>query len=85
VELSAKGFPRCNWTILKACRGFAKPFAFFARHTDPGGIAIVGRTTGLTGKEATPLPGAGQQSLPASESAPARVENQGVAHSTGSG
>jgi len=38
------GFPGCNWTVKKACRGFAKPFHLFAPHTDPGGIAIVGRT-----------------------------------------
>jgi glucose/arabinose dehydrogenase len=36
------GFPQCNWTVLAACRGFAKPFLFFAPHTDVGGIAIVG-------------------------------------------
>jgi hypothetical protein len=36
------GFPQCNWTDPKACRGFAKPFAIFAPHTDVGGIAIAG-------------------------------------------
>jgi glucose/arabinose dehydrogenase len=36
------GFPQCSWTVLEACRGFARPFLFFAPHTDVGGIAIVG-------------------------------------------
>lgn len=36
------GFPHCNWTKPKACKGFARPFKFFAPHTDVGGLAIVG-------------------------------------------
>ncbi len=38
----AYGFPNCNWTSAKACRGFAKPFQLFAPHTDIGGLAISG-------------------------------------------
>jgi glucose/arabinose dehydrogenase len=37
------GFPRCTWVKPSACRGFAKPFRFFAPHTDVMGLAIVGK------------------------------------------
>ena len=37
------GFPQCNWTNAKLCKGFAKPFQLFPRHTDLGGIGIIGR------------------------------------------
>lgn len=36
------GFPQCNWTKPSACKGFAKPFKFFAPHSDVGGLAIIG-------------------------------------------
>lgn len=42
------GFPQCNWTKVKACKGFAKPFKLFPSHTDVGGIAIVRKTIFLT-------------------------------------
>ncbi len=50
------GFPRCNWTSTKACKGYAKPFKMFKPHTDIMGLAIVGKTLymssflGTTGK-----------------------------------
>lgn len=37
------GFPQCNWTNKKACKGFAKPFAVFSPHTDVMGLAIIGK------------------------------------------
>jgi hypothetical protein len=37
------GFPQCNWTIKKNCRGFAKPFKLFSPHTDVMGLAIIGK------------------------------------------
>ena len=37
------GFPQCNWTSKKACKGFAKPFKLFAPHTDVMGLAIIGK------------------------------------------
>lgn len=36
------GFPQCNWTKPKACKGFARPYKFLPPHTDPGGLAIIG-------------------------------------------
>ncbi len=36
------GFPKCNWVKREACRGFARPFKFFAPHTDVMGMAIAG-------------------------------------------
>jgi glucose/arabinose dehydrogenase len=50
------GFPKCNWTSTKACKGYAKPFKMFKPHTDIMGLAIVGKTLymssflGTTGK-----------------------------------
>jgi glucose/arabinose dehydrogenase len=50
------GFPKCNWTSKKACKGFTKPFKMFKPHTDIMGLAALGKTlymssfTGLTGK-----------------------------------
>lgn len=38
------GFPKCTWVSKAACKGFAKPFHFFAPHTDVGGIGIIGKT-----------------------------------------
>jgi glucose/arabinose dehydrogenase len=37
------GFPKCNWTKPKACKGFAKPFREFAPHTDVMGLGIIGK------------------------------------------
>jgi hypothetical protein len=34
------GFPKCNHTKAKTCRGFAKPFRSFAPHTDLMGIGL---------------------------------------------
>ncbi len=36
------GFPKCNWTVPKACSKYTKPFRFFAPHTDIGGLGILG-------------------------------------------
>jgi glucose/arabinose dehydrogenase len=38
------GFPNCNWTKTKACKGFAKPFKLFSPHTDVMGLGIIGKT-----------------------------------------
>jgi glucose/arabinose dehydrogenase len=37
------GFPQCNQTSAKLCKGFAKPFEKFKPHTDLGGIGIIGQ------------------------------------------
>ncbi len=37
------GFPACNWLIVAKCTKFATPFKFLAPHTDPGGLAILGK------------------------------------------
>jgi glucose/arabinose dehydrogenase len=42
------GFPKCNWTSKKACKGFTKPYRQFGPHTDDMGLAIVGKTLYLT-------------------------------------
>src|SRR5579875_4113021 len=42
------GFPKCNHTSNKACRGYAKPFERFAPHTDLMGIGLRGRTLYVT-------------------------------------
>jgi glucose/arabinose dehydrogenase len=34
------GFPKCNHTSAKACKGFAKPFRIFGPHTDLMGIGL---------------------------------------------
>jgi glucose/arabinose dehydrogenase len=34
------GFPTCNQTAAKQCRGFTRPFRRFSPHTDPMGIAV---------------------------------------------
>ncbi len=36
------GFPACNWTKAKACKGYAKPFKMFAPHTNVMGVGIIG-------------------------------------------
>jgi hypothetical protein len=36
------GFPRCNWLVRSACRGFAKPFKFLPAHASPMGLGIIG-------------------------------------------
>jgi glucose/arabinose dehydrogenase len=42
------GFPQCNQTNAKKCKGFAKPFKKFAPHTDIMGLAIIGKTLYMT-------------------------------------
>jgi glucose/arabinose dehydrogenase len=37
------GFPACDWVALKPCAGRARPFKFFAPHTDPMGLGIIGK------------------------------------------
>ncbi|MDQ6606480.1 MAG: hypothetical protein M3Z06_08040 [Actinomycetota bacterium] len=41
---SAAGFPGCNWTKPKACKGFVKPFQMFAPHTSAMGLGIIGKS-----------------------------------------
>jgi glucose/arabinose dehydrogenase len=36
------GFPGCNWVNPARCQAFARPLRFFAPHTDPMGLAILG-------------------------------------------
>jgi glucose/arabinose dehydrogenase len=42
------GFPQCNQTNAKKCKGFTKPFKQFTPHTDIMGLAIVGKTLYMT-------------------------------------
>jgi glucose/arabinose dehydrogenase len=35
------GFPKCNWTKPKNCKGFAKPFKFFPPHASAMGLGIL--------------------------------------------
>ena len=42
------GFPQCNQTNAKKCKGFTKPFKTFAPHTDIMGLAIIGKTLYMT-------------------------------------
>jgi glucose/arabinose dehydrogenase len=42
------GFPQCNQTNAKKCKGFAKPFKQFTPHTDIMGLAIIGKTLYMT-------------------------------------
>jgi glucose/arabinose dehydrogenase len=42
------GFPQCNRTSAKPCKGFTKPFRLFAPHSDIGGIGISGKTIYLS-------------------------------------
>jgi hypothetical protein len=37
------GFPKCNWTKPKPCKGFVKPFKMFPSHTDVFGVGIIGK------------------------------------------
>ncbi|HEX5194334.1 MAG TPA: hypothetical protein VFW09_16165 [Solirubrobacteraceae bacterium] len=42
------GFPKCNFTSKKACKGFTKPFRLFKPHTDIMGMAIIGKRLYMT-------------------------------------
>jgi glucose/arabinose dehydrogenase len=42
------GFPQCNWKPKSKCKGFTKPFKFFAPHTDIMGLAIIGNKLYMT-------------------------------------
>ena len=42
------GFPKCNRTNAKKCKGFTKPFKKFAPHTDIMGLPIIGKTLYMT-------------------------------------
>jgi glucose/arabinose dehydrogenase len=42
------GFPSCNWTVAKRCKGFAKPFQKFGPHTDLMGVGIIGQRLYVT-------------------------------------
>ncbi len=42
------GFPQCNHTVARKCRGFTRPFRLFGPHTDLMGIAVHARTLYLT-------------------------------------
>jgi hypothetical protein len=36
------GFPRCNWLLSSACRGYTRPWHFLRPHASPMGLAIIG-------------------------------------------
>jgi hypothetical protein len=36
------GFPKCNWLVKLACRGFTKPLEFLHPHASPMGLGIIG-------------------------------------------
>lgn len=38
------GFPYCNWLSARGCAGATEPFKLLPAHTDPMGIAAIGRT-----------------------------------------
>lgn len=42
------GFPKCNFTSKKACKGFTKPFRLFKPHTDIMGMAVIGKRLYMT-------------------------------------
>ena len=42
------GFPKCTRTNAAKCKGFTKPFKFFAPHTDIMGLAIIGSKLYMT-------------------------------------
>jgi glucose/arabinose dehydrogenase len=42
------GFPNCNWIKRSACKGFTKPFKFFAPHTNVMGVGIIGKKVYLS-------------------------------------
>ncbi len=42
------GFPSCNWIKKSRCKGYTKPFKFFAPHTDIMGMAIIGNRLYMT-------------------------------------
>lgn len=37
------GFPTCNWSRPKACKGFAKPISLLPAHSSPMGIGVIGK------------------------------------------
>jgi hypothetical protein len=37
------GFPKCNRSKPKPCRGFAKPFRTFPNHASPMGLGAIGK------------------------------------------
>lgn len=37
------GFPTCNWSKPKACRGKAKPISLLPAHSSPMGIGVLGK------------------------------------------
>ncbi|MGH2881992.1 MAG: hypothetical protein ACRDPA_04705, partial [Solirubrobacteraceae bacterium] len=42
------GFPSCNWTAARKCKGYTKPFRQFGPHTDIMGLAIIGKRLYMT-------------------------------------
>ncbi|HYZ81039.1 MAG TPA: hypothetical protein VE571_07210 [Solirubrobacteraceae bacterium] len=42
------GFPKCSWTKVSACKGYAKPFQTFSPHTDIMGMTIIGKKLYVT-------------------------------------
>jgi hypothetical protein len=42
------GFPKCNLTKTKACKGYGKPWKLFPPHTDIMGMAIIGKRLYMT-------------------------------------
>lgn len=83
------GFPTCNWTRTALCQGFARPVRFFPAHTDPLGLAIVGRRLFISefGVRtpaqviSVPLSGVGQEQVALSGFPPGRnIDGLGVDH-----
>jgi glucose/arabinose dehydrogenase len=54
------GFPKCNFTSKKACKGFSKPFKLLPPHTDIMGMAIIGKRLYMTSFTGTTGRGAGE-------------------------
>jgi glucose/arabinose dehydrogenase len=57
------GFPKCNFTSKKACKGFAKPFQLFTPHTDIMGMVIIGKRLYMTSFVGTTGKGPGGEVL----------------------
>jgi glucose/arabinose dehydrogenase len=57
------GFPTCNHTSAKKCKGFAKPYQMFAPHTDLMGIGLHRGTMYLTSFQGLKAKGPGGEVL----------------------
>jgi glucose/arabinose dehydrogenase len=54
------GFPKCNLTKTKACKGYTKPWKTFPPHSDVMGMAIIGKRLYVTSFLGIPTKGAGE-------------------------